>query len=188
MLAAEIHLRDRHARRRHAHEGSHRVRQTPQRLRARIITPGLGTKRVDPEPVAAVRSDFQPQPGERIEHALVLIEDLHLRVGLDHRLEQPGGAAPLSGFWIDWNWNAAPSHQLEHGRALEYAAEVNLGPELAIELFAHLYRDHWRELLCPPVERNIDWQAAPAHALQLHHEGAAYGSAQQIEARPHCSE
>src|SRR5215831_16052743 len=114
------------------------MRQTPQCLRGWVVAPGLGAERVEPNSMPSVRSDLEPQPHERIDHALIFVKDFQLWIGLDHRFEQFGSAAKRSGFRVDRDRDAALPHEPKHGGALEHATEVDFGAELMIEPDAHL--------------------------------------------------
>ena len=180
-----VDLRQRHARRR-LDERSHRVRQSENAaVGARIVAAGLGSERIEPEPVAAVGADFQLQVLHRVDHPLVFVIFLQQRIGLDHAFDQLGGAAEFPGLRIDRDRDAVAAHHGEHGPALEYVLVVDLGAEFAVQLRAQAHRDIGRAAFGLAIGWHVDRNAAPAHALDLHHERAAHRCAQKIDTRPH---
>ena len=174
-----VDLRQRHARRR-LDERSHRVRQSENAaVGARIVASGLGSERIEPEPVATIGADFQLQVLHGIDHPLVFVIFLQQRIGLDHAFDQLGGAAEFPGFRIDRDRDAVVAHHGKHGPALEYVLIVDLGTEFAVQLRAQAHRDIGRAAFGPAIGWHVDRNAAPAHALDLHHERAAQRCAQE---------
>ena len=99
--ASVVDLRQRHADRR-LDERPHCVRQTKNvAVGARIVAAGLLAERIEPEPIAAVGTDFQFQVLHGVDHPLVFVILFQQRIGLDHAFDQLGGAAEFSGLRID---------------------------------------------------------------------------------------